>query len=149
MKTSNELILKWLKNEYEINKLNLQTKEGENLWIMAVSIIQLKPCESHATLSPSHKVRLVLRHSDSAGTCDYVDGTDILMLVNEDDQTVLTEQWADDWQYGPPLLEGSPIPTALNWVTELAIPFHIQVADPFLTPTQRLLLNGHNEDYRY
>lgn len=151
MKSINQLIIDWLKKEFEVNQLDLQTKQDENLWVMAASAVPLE-CPDESPISnthPTHKVRVVLRNSYSDGTCDYVDGTDIKMLIDEISQNVKIDPWADEWQYGPPIFEGGTIPGAIKWITELAEPFHLQVVDPFLTAPQRFLLNGHNNDFHY
>jgi len=141
------VILPILKNRFEFN--GLEATYHQNVWIMALSTITydtkrvtLLPVNEEA---PTHIIRLVLRATDETGTNDYVDGTDIYMKI--DNAKTMQFVWEDLWAEGPPIFHGGTVPDALRWVRELAEPFYIQLKDPFLTPDQRIALNGHPEDY--
>ncbi len=69
------------------------------------------------------------------------------MYVDEKNEKVEFAR-EDLWIDGPPIFHGGPVPDALTWVRKLAEPFYIQLKDPFLTPEQRIALNGHDEDYK-
>lgn len=172
MKTINELLFERLNEEFTLNEL--EGSQQQNIWIMTVSAIPFS--ETPETLhllpyslpgssdyrgkedddirraymdvgKPTHIVRIVLRTTDPHGTCDYVDGTDLFMIVNEENQTA-EFVWEDLWIEGPPIFHGGTVPAALAWVRELDEPFYLQLKDPFLTPKQRIALNGHDEDYK-
>ncbi len=171
MKTANELLIERLEAEYSLNGLNKSIQQ--NVWIMAAAAIPFAETPETAPLlryalpgssnyrgkedddirraymdvgMPTHNVRIVLRTTDQNGTSDYVDGTDLCMVVDENKQTA-EFIWEDLWIDGPPVFHGGTVPAALAWVRELAEPFYLQLKDPFLTPEQRIALNGHDEDY--
>lgn len=172
MKSTNELLIKRLDSEFAHNGLNISNQQ--NVWIMAAAAIPFAETPKTAPQlpyalpgssnyrgkedddirrsyldigKPTHIVRIVLRTTDQNGTNDYVDGTDLFMIVDEEKQTA-DFVWEDLWIEGPPIFHGGTVPDALKWVRELAEPFHIQLKDPFLTPEQRIALNGHDEDYK-
>ncbi len=171
MKTTTELLIKRLNSEFAIKGLDHSIQQ--NVWIMAAAAIPFAETPKTAPLlpyalpgnsnyrgkedddirrtymdvgTPTHIVRIVLRTSDQRGTSDYVDGTDLFMIVDEEKQTA-EFVWEDLWIDGPPIFHGGTVPAALAWVRELAEPFYLQFKDPFLTPEQRIALNGHDEDY--
>jgi len=172
LKTANELLIERLEAEYSLNGLNKSIQQ--NVWIMAAAAIPFSETPKTAPLLPyslprssnyrgkedddirrsyldigipTHIVRIVLRTTDQDGTSDYVDGTDLFMVVDENKQTA-EFIWEDLWIDGPPVFHGGTVPAALAWVRELAEPFYLQLKDPFLTPEQRITLNGHDEDYK-
>lgn len=172
MKSANELQIKKLIEEFNTN--DLINSAQQNVWVMAAAAIPFAETPKTALLlpyalpgssnyrgkedddirhsyldigTPTHIVRVVLRTTDQNGTCDYVDGTDLFMIVNEEKQTA-EFIWEDLWIEGPPIFHGGTVPDALVWVRELAEPFYLQLKDPFLTPEQRIALNGHDEDYK-
>lgn len=82
---------------------------------------------------PTHRVRVVLRTTDTqAGTNPYVDGSDFLLAVDEQQQTA-DFVWEDESFGDAPLFHGGDVPSALLWVKELGEPFHVQLEDSFLT----------------
>lgn len=172
MKSTNELLIKRLESEFAYSGLN--NSNQQNVWIMAAAAIPFAETQETAPLlpyalpgssnyrgkedddirrsyldigKPTHIVRIVLRTTDQKGTNDYVDGTDLFMVVDENKQTA-EFIWEDLWIEGPPVFHGGTVPAALAWVRELAEPFYLQLKDPFLTPEQRIALNGHDEDYK-
>jgi|GEM_PF-1922288 hypothetical protein len=172
MSETNEIIIKRINNIFQKNcKYN---SVQQNVWVMAAAAIPFAETPKNAHLLPyalpgsrdyrgkeddeirqaymdigipTHIVRVVLRTTDQNGTCDYVDGTDLFMIVDEEKQTA-EFVWEDLWIEGPPIFHGGTVPDALAWVRELAEPFYLQLKDPFLTPEQRIALNGHDEDYK-
>ena len=172
MKPTNQLQIKKLLEEFNVGGLN--ESNHQNVWVMAAAAIPFAETPKTAHLlpyalpgsssyrgkeddkirqaymdigTPTHIVRIVLRTTDPTGTCDYVDGTDLFMIVNEEKQTA-EFIWEGLWIEGPPIFHGGTVPDALTWVRELAEPFYLQLKDPFLTPEQRIALNGHDEEYK-
>lgn len=95
--------------------------EGD-IYILAISSVTSleEPKESHDPVI--HKVRIALTYLDSSDINPYFDGTDLFIsLTQEGNQFVNEDEWAD----GPPIMEGSPIELALDWVSSLAPPFYI------------------------
>lgn len=150
MTQSQTVILATLRSQFEIN--GLLGVHQQNIWIMALAAIpfdekQVTPILGNEEPSThTHTIRLVLRTTDESGTNDYVDGTDVYIRMDNENKNV-NLVWEDLWAEGPPIFHGGTIPDALRWVRELAEPFYVQLKDPFLTPEQRIALNGHDEDY--
>jgi hypothetical protein len=139
-----ELILDKIKETFEHNGNTFLNREGTNVWLMASAMLASpEDMIEDGVLT----VRLVLRTTDMSGTNPYVDGTDVYVCVDEESEIVefaREELWID----GPPIFHGGTIPAALAWLRELAEPFYLQLKDPFLTPEQRIALNGNDEDYK-
>lgn len=149
MNTQTTNLLELLRNQFHFNDLDGAT--AQNVWIMAASIapyseLHLPTTVEADSVTPTHTVRIVLRTTDKDGTNDYVDGTDIFVLINEETQ-IATLMWEDLWIEGPPIFHGGMISDALKWMHDLGQPFYTQFKDPFLTSEQRIALNGHDEDY--
>ena len=167
-----DLIINRLASEYAFKNLNGPNRQ--NVWIMAAAAIPFAETPKTAPLlpyalpgssnyrgkedddirraymdvgMPTHIVRIVLRTTDQNSTSDYVDGTDLFMVVDENKQTA-EFIWEDLWIDGPPVFHGGTVPAALAWVRELAEPFYLQLKDPFLTPMQQVAQNGHDSDYK-
>ncbi|MGW8958772.1 hypothetical protein [Paenibacillus sp. NPDC055715] len=142
------VILPTLKNRFEIN--DLRGAYQQNVWIMALAIMPY--VEKYVTPIPGDEepptltIRLFLCTTDEAGTNEYVDGTDIYVRIDSGTRTP-EFVWEDLWAEEPPIFHGGAVPDTLRWVRELAEPFYVQLKDPFLTPEQRIALNGHDEDY--
>ena len=172
MKPTNQLQIKKLLEEFNVGGLN--ESNHQNVWVMAAAVIPFAETPKTAPLlpyalpgssnyrgkedddirrsylaigTPTHIVRVVLRTTDQNGTSEYVDGTDLFIIVDEEKQTA-EFIWEDLWIEGPPIFHGGTVPDALAWVRELAEPFYLQLKDPFLTPEQRIALNGHDEEYK-
>lgn len=172
MKTTTKLITNRLNQEFTFSDLNVMPQQ--NVWVMAAAAVHFEEIPQTSALlpyalpgssnyrgkedddirqaymsigTPTHIVRVVLRTTDQHGTSDYVDGTDLFMVVDEEKQTA-EFVWEDLWIDGPPIFHGGTVSAALAWVRELAEPFYLQLKDPFLTPEQRVAINGHDEDHK-
>ncbi|THF82108.1 hypothetical protein [Cohnella fermenti] len=142
-------ILELLQNTFSCE--DLFGSISQNIWIMTAAIAPFNwnhvPSINDESIIPTHTIRVVLRTTDrQAGSNDYVDGTDVFVIMDEVNQTVKFA-CEDLWAEGPPIFHGGTIPDALRWVRDLAEPFYVQLKDPFLMPEQRIALNGHDEDY--
>jgi hypothetical protein len=151
MNTSSVHLLELLQDQFCFN--DLAGAREQNVWIMAASIAHYSEFHLPITIntgtnSPTHTVRIVLRTTDEDGTNDYVDGTDIFVTIDEETQ-IATFEWEDLWIEGPPIFHGGTVLDALKWLRQLNEPFHTQIKDPFLSPDQRISLNGHDEDYLF
>lgn len=127
MMETEELILNKVRNEFE-GESSTTLEEGKvNVWVMALAIVpfenyrygSLQPNKDHMNvhfintnptnisgLLPTHAARIVLRTTDQRqGINDYVDGTDIFITVNRENQTVQFT-WEDLWAEGPPIFHG-------------------------------------------
>ncbi|KAA8753964.1 hypothetical protein [Paenibacillus sp. UASWS1643] len=81
-----------------------------------------KQIQVHEKERPVHQVRVALTFQEGDTLNLYYDGTDLFVLMGEDNiQFTLEKEWTD----GPPTIEGSPIEFALGWVAELAEPFYV------------------------
>lgn len=147
MTTHQNVILSLLKKQLETSGFN--GPHQQNVWIMAAAAVDYlgkrNAPNAYAEI-PTHVVRLILRTTDEAGTNDYVDGTDVYVRLDQENQ-IADFVWEDLWAEGPPIFHGGTIPDALRWVRDLAEPFYIQLRDPFLTPEQWISLNGHDKDF--
>jgi hypothetical protein len=137
LKSVNELQIKKLIEEFNVCGLN--ESNHQNVWVMAAAAIPFAETPKTAPLlpyallgsnnyrgkedddirrsyldigTPTHIVRVVLRTTDQNGTSDYVDGTDLFMIVNEEKQTA-EFIWEDLWIEGPPILHGGTVTDAL------------------------------------
>lgn len=150
--SDNELILKVLKELFEQDDTKLGPENsGCNIWLMLVSIRsyiaetpthflpsyaqnQTFDCDpfSQGPLPPTHVVRLVLRTNNLVdGPNEYTDGNSYCFRVNRElGQAELL--WEDEAFNDTPFFLGGDIPSAINWVNELAAPCHVQYDDPFL-----------------
>ncbi|GAB7057312.1 MULTISPECIES: hypothetical protein [Paenibacillus] len=154
-----ELILQKLRETFDRNgNISIDSDSISNVWVMLAAVVPLPTdrspfaslpnIRSSKTENPTHLARVVLRTTDAVqGTNPYVDGTDFSFIVNESRQT------ADFlWEGGPfseaPAFNGGDVPSAIEWVKSFATPLYVQFKDPFLTPEQRIALNGHDEDYK-
>ncbi len=124
-----------LKNEFEVK--GLAGPYQQNIWVMAAAVIPFAAEHIEIPSSneeiPTHTIRMVLRTTDEDGTNEYVDGTDLFVQIDAENQEaafVLVDLWAE----GPPVFHGGTLPDALRWVCELSEPFHIQLDDPYLIP---------------
>jgi len=136
------LLLQLLKKEFQYNDL----AQRDNCWIMAAALSLYDETPTPNGDKPTHIVRLVLRTTDETGPNGYVDGTDVYVRLDQENQ-IADFVWEDLWAEGPPIFHGGTIPDALRWVRDLAEPFYIQLRDPFLTPEQWISLNGHDKDF--
>ncbi len=150
MKTVNELILEKLKEGFERNGYNPEKQMlDDNVWVMAAAIIPFRETsetaeflpyslndvalrESYLSLgNPTHIVRVVLRTKGSYGLSEYVDGTDVYVSGDYDLQQADCLVWPDTWIEGPPKFEGGTILSAIEWCKRMAVPFFVQLEDPF------------------
>lgn len=175
MNKIHDLILTKLKSEFEQNNLIPNKYESQdNIWVMATSVIPFH--ESLETSSflpynlkesqyyegaideekrkyylekeiPTHIVRIILRTSSSLGTSQYVDGTDVYLIVDRENQIADINIWAESWLEDAPKFHGGTIQDAMSWIRQMSEPFYLQYKDHFLTSEQRIALNGHDEDY--
>lgn len=137
-----QLLIPQLQKELEINKFKPNCKEfdDQNVWIMALSVKPYNPLPSFfsnfnfssSNKYPTHIVRVILRTNSSFGLSEYVDGTDILVLINEKEKLIDINSFASSWIEGSPIYHGGTIKHALNWIKEIAEPIYIQLEDPFL-----------------
>jgi hypothetical protein len=151
-------LLEYLKEKLERNGdvINDSQSYG-NIWIMALSIIPyshnlkeyLPACLEESQLfipEQAFLIRVVLRTTTQQGSNIYVDGTTLCLAMENGTEKIgiLKEEavFSD-----APEFQGGPIPNAIKWITDLLEPCYLQFKDPFLTPEQRIALNGHDEDY--
>jgi hypothetical protein len=159
-KTVYQLILEQLREEFEHNGRSPNTQYSDaNIWVMTVAVLPFSedsiaapflPYTPFSVLDqdlnsedikkrqyyiqdgfPTHIVRLVLRTSYPSGVSEYVDGTDIYMTVNQEEQFADSRIWCDTWIDGPPKYHGGTIPDAMSWIRLMYNPFYIQLKDPF------------------
>ena len=134
-----------------------QQPKGQNFWVMAIAIrtlqstdlepdLQIRFSQSPTNNRPTHIARLAVRVTDSSGTNPFADGTDILIRLDEQNQTV-TLEWDDLWSEGCPIFHGGTAKGALTWTQASGTLIFQQCKDPFLTSKQRFALNGHDEDF--
>lgn len=136
--TSNEMILQKLKETFDRNENITTDRNGTNVWLMLVvvkPITELQedslPYTVHEQF-PTHQIRVVLRTSDAQiGPNPYVDGTDLFLAIDEQQQTV-GFVWEDESFGNAPLFHGGDVASAVRWVKELGEPLHYQYSDPFL-----------------
>lgn len=69
--------------------------------------------------------------SSPAGTSPCVDGTDVFLVANVEEQ-IADFIWEEDWAEGPPKFHGGTMLDAMAWVKQLTEPYYIQYKDPFL-----------------
>lgn len=90
--------------------------------ILAISTVNLLEAPDEIYNAAIYKVRIALTYLDRDGINPYFDGTELFVQATpEGFQFVKEEVWAD----GPPLMEGSPIELAANWVSGLNAPFFV------------------------
>ena len=137
--TANELVLRKLKDTFELNGNFTSDSKGTNVWVMLVAaepIFGLLAENLPYPLTgrkPTHRVRVVLRTTDAqTGTNPYVDGSNFFLAVDEQQQTA-DFVWEDESFGDAPLFHGGDVASAVRWVKELDEPFHVQLKDPFLT----------------
>ncbi|MFU1792583.1 hypothetical protein ACM1RC_01820 [Paenibacillus azoreducens] len=147
MSINNALILQLVKKQFEINAL--AGPYQQNIWVMVAAASPFAKHHAGCTPgreTPTHTIRLVLRTTDKEGANDYVDGTDLYIKLDQENQ-IADFVWEDLRAEGPPIFHGGTIPDAFRWVRDLAEPFYTQLRDPFLTPEQWIALNGHDKDF--
>lgn len=97
--------------------LNASLNPNGDISILAVSIADLG--QSEQADGVLFQVRIAITFREADGLCPYFDGTDLFLAISETNMRFVCEgKWSD----GPPLVEGSPIELALNWVSELGPP---------------------------
>ncbi|MDB5052915.1 MAG: hypothetical protein JWM44_965 [Bacilli bacterium] len=174
MKTANELILSLLKGEFERNNLDLNdTNSSDNVWVMCAAVIPFSENSEAARFLPyvvpdyenytgtsddekrsdllksgipTHIVRIILRNTWPRGTLPYVDGTDVYVSADAENQTA-EFIWEEIWAGDAPKYHGGTVGDSMEWAREMSEPFYIQFKDPFLNEEQRIALNGHEEEY--
>lgn len=166
MKSAQDLILEALKSEMEYKHIDTDSNTCDNLWIMAMAVAVIPFRESLDTCPflpyelkgsplyennqenlrlefikqgmPTHLIRVVLRTGDVYGPHEYVDGTDIYAIADEKGQTADVSIWAEStWHSGPPAFHGGSVNSAIRWIKEMNLPFHLQLNDPFLSVEQQ------------
>lgn len=149
--TVNELILQKLKETFDRDENVTADSNGTNVWVMLVAVEPLLVllAENLPYLlndrKPTHRVRVVLRTTDSQGTNPHVDGSDLFLAVDEQQQEA-DFVWEEESFADAPAFHGGDVASAGLWVKELGEPFHVQFKDPFLTSEQQLALSGHDTD---
>lgn len=90
-----------------------------NIHFLAISETQIQSsCEVH----PIHQIRVALTYKTEDIITPYFDGTDLYVAIRSNGIQFVNE---NEWSDGPPIMEGSPIELALEWVSELAPPFWV------------------------
>lgn len=158
MKQIHELIIDKIKAEFEHNELKLNSTEFDtNVWVLAVATVPFEEeIENSAFLPynlrgaeyyeeekdssardynlsrviPTHLVRVVLGMSSSFGPSMYVDGTDVYLTVNTENQTA-EFVWEEVWVETAPKFQGGTVSDALKWIKQMVEPHYIQLTDPF------------------
>lgn len=132
--TTEELILDKVRKEFERSCNMTNDQEENNVWVMALAVIPIAEANELELIVPNatHVVRVVLRTANrQQGSNEYVDGTDIFIILDNVNQTV--ESVGEElWANGPPIFHGGTVSAALEWVHQLAEPFYIQLKDPSL-----------------
>lgn len=130
MKTTNELIMELIKNEFNRNQLILNdSNSSDNIWLMCAALIPFSENSYAADFLP-----YLL-----PGYVDY--GTDVYVTASIEHQTA-DFIWEDMWIEAAPKYHGGTVGDSLEWVREMSEPFHTQFTDPFLNEEQRMALNG-------
>lgn len=136
--TANELVLQKLKETFNRNENVTVDSNGTNVWVMLVAVKPIAELQKESlsyavqTQIPTHQVRVVLRTSDSQTEPNpYVDGTDLFLAVDEQQQTA-DFVWEEETLGDAPLFHGGEVSSALAWARKLEEPFHFQYDDPFL-----------------
>jgi hypothetical protein len=135
---ANELVLQKLRETFEQNENITTNSNGTNVWVMLVATKSIAELQKESlpyavqTQVPTHQVRVVLRTSDAqTGPNPYVDGTDLFLAINEQQQTA-EFVWEDETLGDAPLFHGGEVTSSLAWTRKLVEPFYIQFNDPFL-----------------
>jgi hypothetical protein len=151
-------VVEYLKEKLERNGdvMNDPDSYG-NIWIMALAITHyshnlkesLPAClDESQILHPGQAflIRVVLRTTTLQGSNVYVDGTTLCITL--DSQVDKVEILMEDEVFSDaPEFQGGTIASAIKWVTDLTEPCYLQFKDPYITPQQRIALNGHDNDY--
>ncbi len=154
MKEIHWMIVAKLKEEYEVKGTDAdgQRLPDDDVWVMAAAAIpfqespetrdflpyHLEESESYGSdedqkrqfyqseATPTHIVRVVVR----TGGTDWVDGTDVYMVVDEEGKSA-DFVWTDVWEQGPPKYEAGSVEHSLAWIRQMAEPFYVQLESPF------------------
>lgn len=103
-------ILNTLKNTFQYES------DGYSQWIAAVSL------KENSTVNQLYQLRIIILTSSSP----YLDGTDLVVTVG-DDAAILEEDVFGE----TPLLQGSPMIDALNWIRSYGPLINWQSDSPF------------------
>ncbi|MDH6429051.1 MULTISPECIES: hypothetical protein [unclassified Paenibacillus] len=130
-----ELLIHKLRETFDERGTNQD--EGSNVWVMVVAARSYQPGEEGQlaqtadTLTPTHRVRVVLRTTDNHNLNPYVDGSDFYLAIDEQQQTA-EFVWEEDSFADAPLLHGSEVLTAIRWASELSNTLlSVTIEDPF------------------
>lgn len=148
--TTSDLIVQKLKETFDRGD---DSTDSGNVWVMAVSAAPF--LEEQRTikrdvlgeLSPSHRVRVVLRTSEpSEGDNPYVDGSDFFLEVDEQCQTA-EFVWEEESFADAPILHGSEVLTAIQWASELdEALLCVRLKDPFSTRETKRRVEDKTKD---
>jgi hypothetical protein len=99
--------------------------KDRNVWVMVVTARPYQRGEEKEfaqqpdKMTPTHRVRFVLRTTDNNTPNPYVDGSDFYLAIDEQHQSA-EFVWEEDSFGDAPLLHGSEILTAIHWASELS-----------------------------
>jgi hypothetical protein len=167
MKSANELMVAALQKEFNYNMLRLKDpKSFFNVWVMAVSVISFAENEQTADLLPyrlddadernrymqmgvpTHIAKVVCRTTGHHGTDNFMDGTIVYFIVEEQEQIATCGIWDETWNDGNPVLHGGSMTSAFRWLTKLPMEIiQLQMKDPYLSLEQLESLNLNKNDF--
>ena len=110
MNEHHKIILNTLKEAFQYQE------DGYAQWLAAVSLKEM-PVASHA-----YQLRILILTSSSP----YLDGTDLVVTIGHQ-----KAQIDPDVFQGTPILQGSPMIDALNWIRPYGPLIHWQADSPF------------------
>ena len=121
--TTEELLIHKLRDTFD--ERGTDQYEGSDVWVMVVAARTYYRGEEGPLvqttdrLTPTHRVRVVLRTTDNHTPNPYVDGSDFYLTIDEQQQTA-EFVWEEDSFADAPLLQGSEVLTAICWASELS-----------------------------
>ncbi|WP_372814287.1 hypothetical protein [Paenibacillus sp.] len=110
-KEKQQRILEFLKSSFDTDC---------TIHILAVAAAQEEQNTSNQEVT--FKLRVAVTFQNDYDVNPYFDGTDLYVTISAAEIRFARE---DEWADGPPLREGSPNELALDWVSELALPFFV------------------------
>lgn len=108
--TTNELIVRKLKETFNRDGNIFADRNGTNVWVMTAAAKPFSESQESdheqqfGEQKPSHRVRVVLRTTDAnAGTNPYADGSDFFLSVEEQRQTAEFVWEDENFAEAPPV----------------------------------------------
>jgi len=138
--TASELIVQKLKETFDRKGTS---QEGSSVWVMVAAAKPFQEGEENGLSRelgdrrPTHRVRVVLRTSDTKEANPYVDGSDFFLEVDVRRQSA-EFVWEEESFADAPHLHGSEVLTAIRWASELdEALLCVRLEDPFQPRTDQ------------